>query len=50
MGPYLHSAGELACEKGDFIILNVTRKRYYILKVKDVYCVTEYTIFILASS
>ena len=34
MGPYLHSVGELSCEKGDFTVLKVTRKRYYILKVK----------------
>jgi len=50
MGPYLHSIGELSYENGDFTILNVTRKRYYILKVKDAYCVTEYTICIPASS
>jgi hypothetical protein len=50
MEPYLHSVGELSCEKGDFTILNVTRKRYCILKVKDAYCVTECTICILASS
>jgi len=50
MGPYLHSVGELSCEKGDFTIQNMTHKRYYNFKVKDVYCVTEYTVCILASS
>jgi hypothetical protein len=49
MGPYLHSVGELSCEKCDSTVPNVTSKRYYILTVKDVYCVTGHTVRILAS-